>query len=316
MVRHAGQGLGHRLADGVLAVGDDADDRHRQAVADLADQLRQLLLATGQQALGQQHLAAEAVAQHPQDLMADVGLQAIDGQDDAALLGEQAAESAVVGQRDGEQFVVAVQEVGDGAFGDVQAAAAQGLVDLGDAAVFGVAEAADEGDDVEAELVLGQGVEALGFGAVGLAVAAAVGVVAAADVQEQADQSSEGGDGASVAVVGPEGPSAGRANGSSKGGGVRCVSVGDGVPSWPERSPDRGAANPNPQPGSPSSQLCCPRFFSRPCSSLSSPRTSFLRWSLASSCWILWSWTSSTALALRPLSRAVWPFSKDSFRQR
>ena len=65
---------------------------------------------------------------------------------------------------------------------DGQAAAAQGLVDLGDAAVSGVAEGADQGDDVEAEFVLGQGVEALRFGPVGLAVAAAVAVVAAADV--------------------------------------------------------------------------------------------------------------------------------------
>jgi hypothetical protein len=41
------------------------------------------------------------------------------------------------------------------------------LVDLGDAAVFGIAEGADEGDDIQAELVLGQGVAALLLGAVG-----------------------------------------------------------------------------------------------------------------------------------------------------
>ena len=45
-------------------------------------------------------------------------------------------------------------------------------------------------------------------------------------------------------------------------------------------------------------------FFSRMCSSMSSARTSFLRWSLASSCSIFWSLASSTALVLRPLSKA------------
>jgi len=52
LVGHTGQGLGHGLANRVLAVGDDADDRHRQAIADLAEEFRQLLLAAGQQALG------------------------------------------------------------------------------------------------------------------------------------------------------------------------------------------------------------------------------------------------------------------------
>ena len=56
-------------------------------------------------------------------------------------------------------------------------------------------------------------------------------------------------------------------------------------------------------------------FFSRVCSSMSSARTSFLRWSLASSCSILWSLASSTALDLRPLSKAAWPFSKNSLSQ-
>ena len=68
--------------------------------------------------------------------------------------------------------------------------------------------------------------------------------------------------------------------------------------------------NPAAGQGSPSS------FFSWTCSSMSSPRTSFLRWSLASSCWILLSLASSTALALRPLSKAECPFSKNSFCQR
>jgi hypothetical protein len=40
-------------------------------------------------------------------------------------------------------------------------------VDLGDGAVLRVAEAADEGEDVEAELVVGQGDVGLSLGAAG-----------------------------------------------------------------------------------------------------------------------------------------------------
>ena len=84
------------------------------------------------------------------------------------------------------------------------AAAGQFLVDLGDAAVLGVAEAADQGQDVEAELVVGQGEVGLGLGAVGPVVAGAVGVGAAADAQGEADDAVEGGDGAVFAVGGPK----------------------------------------------------------------------------------------------------------------
>ena len=57
--------------------------------------------------------------------------------------------------------------------------------------------------------------------------------------------------------------------------------------------------------GNPAAGQISPRlFFSWVCSSMSSARTSFLRVSLASSCSIFWSLASSTALDLRPLSKA------------
>lgn len=74
LVRHAGQRLRHCLADGVLAIGEDAGNGRRQGIADLADQIRQVLLSGGEQAFDQQHLAAEAVTQNPQHLVADVRL--------------------------------------------------------------------------------------------------------------------------------------------------------------------------------------------------------------------------------------------------
>ena len=64
--------------------------------------------------------------------------------------------------------------------------------------MFGMAEAADQGDDIEAELVVGQGEEGFGFGAVGAVVAGAVRVGAAAELQGQAGDGVEGGDGAAI----------------------------------------------------------------------------------------------------------------------
>ena len=86
--------------------------------------------------------------------------------------------------------------------------ATEALVDLGDAAVFGMAEEADVGDDVQAELVLSQGVAALPLRAVGEQAAWATAAVAAADVQDEADDTAEGGNATAVAVVGPHRPSA------------------------------------------------------------------------------------------------------------
>ena len=75
-------------------------------------------------------------------------------------------------------------------------------MDLGDAAVFGVAEPTDQGDDVEAEFVVGQGEVGFGLGPVGSKEAGTIGVVAAADREGQPGDAVEGGDGAEVVVVG------------------------------------------------------------------------------------------------------------------
>ena len=143
LVRHALQRLRHGVADAVLAVGDHAGDRHRQGLTHLIDQAGQVLGGRRQEALGQEDLAGEAIAQDPEDLMADIGLQAVDGQDDAALRAQQRLQPLGIGRGQGPQFIVAVQEVGDGARGDDDPAAGQLAVDLGDAAVLGMAESAD-----------------------------------------------------------------------------------------------------------------------------------------------------------------------------
>ena len=56
--------------------------------------------------------------------MPDIWLQAIEGQDDPALPLQHAPQSARVGQAGGEQFVAAVEQVGDAALGDLHPALA------------------------------------------------------------------------------------------------------------------------------------------------------------------------------------------------
>jgi hypothetical protein len=86
LVRHARERLGGRLADAVLAIGDNRLDGHGQGLTHLDRQRPEVLAGGREQAPGQQDLAGKAIAQHPQAFVADVGPQAIDSQGDAAPL--------------------------------------------------------------------------------------------------------------------------------------------------------------------------------------------------------------------------------------
>src|SRR6516165_8747478 len=136
--------------------------------------------------------------------MTDVGLQPVEGQDDATLLAQQGSQPLGVGRGQRPEFVVTVQEVGDRALRDDQAAAGQLLVDLGDAAVLGMSEPSDRGHDIEAELVIGQGEVGLGLGPVRETEPGTIGIVAASDGQSQPEDAVERRDGAEVVVAGPE----------------------------------------------------------------------------------------------------------------
>src|SRR5262249_38030386 len=96
---------------------------------------------------------------------------------------------------------VTIEEVGDGALGQGDPAADQLAVDLGDAAVLGMAEVAHQGQDIEPELMIGQGEGGLGLGPVGAAEAGALGVGTASDQEGHPDGALEGGDGAEVVIV-------------------------------------------------------------------------------------------------------------------
>src|SRR4051812_50227864 len=98
--------------------------------------------------------------------------------------------------------------------------------------MLGVAEPTDQGDDVQAELVLRQGETPLRLGAEAGLVARAVGVAAAADLQVQADQPLEGHDSPLGRGRGPERPGAGGAGprGGARFQGPGCRGAGTASP--------------------------------------------------------------------------------------
>jgi len=66
-----------------------------------------------QQTPSEEDLPGETIAQDPEDFMAHVGLEAIEGQDDATAGLREALEAERIVQREGYQFVVPLQEIGD-----------------------------------------------------------------------------------------------------------------------------------------------------------------------------------------------------------
>jgi hypothetical protein len=87
--------------------------------------------------------------------MADIGLQAIKSQNHPALGLGDSLEARCVGEREGEQFVIAFEQIGDCPGGDGYPPLAQVLRDFRQTAVLRVAQGAHAGDDIEAKLVLG-----------------------------------------------------------------------------------------------------------------------------------------------------------------
>ena len=89
--------------------------------------------------------------------------------------------------------------------------------------MLGIAEPADQGHDVESELVIGQGEVGLGLGAVGPEQAGALGIGAASDGQGQPEDAVESADRAIVLVVGIGPVLAFRAVEENRGEGQRAV---------------------------------------------------------------------------------------------
>ena len=184
LVRHVGQALLDGAANRVLAVAHDTGDRHADRGRDLAQQPGEVGRDGREQRAGEQDPAGQAVTDDPQDLMTDVGLQAVEREHDPPLDGQGGAPRLVHHCRD--QLVVTVEQVGHRALAHRHAALPQGMMDLRHAAVLAVAQGPDQGDHVEAELVLRQRDGAFGFGPVGPVVAGTAGRLATSDLQAQA----------------------------------------------------------------------------------------------------------------------------------
>jgi hypothetical protein len=89
-------------ANGVLAVGEHRLDRHRQRLLHFAQQGGQILLRRAEQTARQQNLPRQAVAQDPDDLVAHIRLQAIEGEQDAPLLAQPGAQPRLIGEPQGQ----------------------------------------------------------------------------------------------------------------------------------------------------------------------------------------------------------------------
>jgi len=136
--------------------------------------------------------------------MADIGLEAIESQDNATADLGDALEAGRILQREGDQFVVTLQEIGDRPWGHRHAAFAQGQMDFWDTAVVAIALLTNEGDDVETKLVLGERQAPFLFGAVGVVHVRTGLVETAANLEGEPQDRFERGDGPVVMVGGPQ----------------------------------------------------------------------------------------------------------------
>jgi hypothetical protein len=87
--------------------------------------------------------------------MADVRLEAIEGQKNPALGVGNALQTGGIGEGEGEQFVVALEQMHDGPRGNGHPTGAQVLMDFGQTPVLRIAQGPDACNDIEAKLVLG-----------------------------------------------------------------------------------------------------------------------------------------------------------------
>jgi hypothetical protein len=187
-----------------LAVRDDPDNGHWERLLYLLDQECQIVVSGREQTPGQEDLAGEAIAQYPEDFMADLGLETIEGQDDATTDLGDTVEARRVLQREGDQFIVTLQEIRDRPWGHCHVALDQGLMDFWDTAVVAIALLPHEGDDVKTKLVLGKCQAPFVFGTVGVVHVRTGLVETATNLEGEPQDRVERGDGPVVMVGSPQ----------------------------------------------------------------------------------------------------------------
>jgi len=134
------QGFFDGTAERGLAIGDDTHNGHTQRLPYKVNQVRQIVLRGGPQTTSQEDLCRETIAQHPQHRMANVRLQAIQGQDDAALGVSNLLKTEWVSQRERHKCIVAFQEMLHGAGSKAYPAAPSLLMNLWETTVVGIAQ--------------------------------------------------------------------------------------------------------------------------------------------------------------------------------
>jgi hypothetical protein len=150
-------------AAGPWAVRHEADKRSLEVVTHGPAPDGQGGRGRGQPTAGPQNCPGEAIPEAPEPLMADVRLEAIEGQDALALHGGDPRQAGGSRAREGQQGVVALEQRRDRPRGDGPPAVAQVRMDGGATAVVRGAQGATPRHDIEATLVLGEGPAALGF---------------------------------------------------------------------------------------------------------------------------------------------------------
>jgi hypothetical protein len=142
-------------AEGELAVRHDADHRPRHVLTHAPEQDGEVRGGRRPQTAGQEDFPGEAVSQDPQHLMADVRLEAIEGQNAPALGLGKALQTGGIGEGEGEQCVVALEQMHDGPWGNGHPTGTPVLMDCGQTTVLRVAQGPDVRHDIEAKLMLG-----------------------------------------------------------------------------------------------------------------------------------------------------------------
>src|SRR6266852_3227942 len=126
--------------------------------------------------------------------MAYIGLQPVDGQHRAPLAKQSLGNAWAVQHMQTDELFVALDEVGHAPLADPELTRLQGAMDLGHAAVLAKALGTHGGDDVKANLAMGQHIAALLFGTVGPTEQRTAVGTASTDLQPQPHPASEGED--------------------------------------------------------------------------------------------------------------------------
>ncbi len=121
-----------------------------------------------------------------------------------ALLREAVPQTGLVSEAQGKQLFVALQEIGDGARSDGDVQVLEDLVDLRDTAMLAVAQGADTGNHIEAELAMRQGPATFFLRTIGQMVTRTGRVGAAQDRHAEARDILKGGDSALGLVEVPQ----------------------------------------------------------------------------------------------------------------